>query len=115
MHLILSPQRGLPGTHETTVTVAGDTLIVDGVAYDLSQVPEGGRAEPEGEHPFIGAITRQGGVIRATVRVVLGDTAEAYQPADPAHWTIPEAEGEVEISALRRPPPERAGEFTERM
>jgi hypothetical protein len=102
MHLILSPQRGLPGAPETTVAVAGDTLIVDGVAYDLSPVPEGGLAEPEGKHPFVGAITRQGGVIRATVRVALGDTAAAYQPADPAHWTIPQAEGAIEIPALRR-------------
>jgi hypothetical protein len=106
MHLILSPQRGLPSEPETTIAVAGDTIAVDGVAYDLSPVPEGGLAEPEGEHPFVGGITRHGGVIHAAVRVALGDTAASSQPVDPALWTFPEAEGAVEIPALRRTEPE---------
>jgi hypothetical protein len=106
MHLILSPQRGLPDEPETTVVVAGDTITVDGVAYDLSPVPEGGLAEPDGAHPFVGAFTRQGGVVHATVRVLLGDTAEAYQPADPAQGTLPGAEGAIKIPALRRSEPE---------
>lgn len=110
MHLILSPMRGLPGQSETTVTVAGDNITVDGVAYDLSPVPEGGLAEPEGEHPFVGAITRQRGMIHATVHVALGDTAAPYQPADPAHWILEGAEGVVELPALRRmDPKEEAG------
>jgi hypothetical protein len=106
MHLILSPQRGLPDEPETTVVVAGDTITVDSVAYDLSLVPECGMGVPEGEHPFVGAITRHGGTIHATVRVALGDTAAASQPADPAHWTLPEAEGAIEIPAPRRLEPE---------
>jgi hypothetical protein len=110
MHLTLSPIRGLPGQKETAVAVAGDTVTVDGVAYDLSPVPEGGLAEPEGDHPFVGEITREGGVIHATVRVSLDDTAAPHQPVDPAHWTIPAAEGAVEIPALRRmDPKEEAG------
>jgi hypothetical protein len=106
MHLTLSPQRGLPGAPETTVAVAGETVTVDGVTYDLSAVPEDGLAEPEGEHPFVGAITRQGGIIHATVRVALGDTAATSQPVNPAHWIVPEAEGAIEIPALRRAEPE---------
>jgi hypothetical protein len=43
-------------------------------------VPEGGLAKPEGAHPFVGAITRQGGVIHATVRVALSDTAKVRTP-----------------------------------
>jgi len=85
MQITLSPCRGLPGQPETALSVAGDTLSVDGVAYDLSPVPEGGLADPVGEHPFVGAITRENGEIRCTVRVVLGDEALPEQPIDPGH------------------------------
>lgn len=103
MKLTLSPQAGLPGQPETELSVAGDVLTVDGVAFDLSTVPEGGEAMPDGDHPFIGPITRQGGVIHATVRVVLGDTAADHQPVDPAHWVVEVADGPVAIPAVRKP------------
>jgi len=105
MHLTISPVRGLPGQPETRLRVQGDILTADGEDYDLSSVPEGGSAEAEGEdHPFVGPITRQRGVIHATVRVLLGDTAAPAQPCDPAHWVVPEAEGEVDPPALRQVP-----------
>ena len=110
MHLTLSPMRGLPGQKETAVAVAGDTITVDGVAYDLSPVPEGGEAEPEGEQPFVGLITREGGVIHATVRVSLADTAAPHQPMDPAHWILEGAEGVVELPIIRVPEPEEEDE-----
>jgi endonuclease YncB( thermonuclease family) len=113
MHLMLSPMRGLPGQKETVVVVAGDTIIVNGVAFDLAPVPEGGLAEPEGDHPFVGVITRQGGVIHATVRIRLDEIAAPHQPVDVAHWTIPEAEGVIEMPALRRSPTAAAGEVIE--
>jgi hypothetical protein len=80
------------------------------VAYDLSPVPEGGLAEPEGEHPFVGEITREGGVIHATVRVSLDDTAAPHQPVDPAHWILEGAEGPVELPIIRIPEPEEEDE-----
>ncbi|WP_210404006.1 hypothetical protein [Pararhodobacter marinus] len=94
MHLTLSPIRGLPGQPETVISVAGDVLTIDGVAYDLGAVPEGGRATPApGAHPFVGAITREGGLIRATIRVVLDDTAAPDQPASP--WAVTVTSGPV--------------------
>jgi hypothetical protein len=101
MHLSLSPQFGLPGQADTTLHVAGDVLTIDRADYDLSPVPEGGQGWPEGDTPFVGPITRTGGVIHATVIVRLGDTAAPDQPADPAHWVIPDAQGDVTIPAIR--------------
>lgn len=103
MKIILSPTQGLPGQAETTVSVSGDTLTVDGQAYDLSAVPEGGEATPkEEDHPFIGKITRQDGTINATIRVSLGDDAKSVQPAEWSHWTINDAEGPVTIPVVRK-------------
>ena len=103
MHITLSPTRGLPGQPETTIIVSGDVITIDGTAYDLSAVPEGGEATPEGDgHPFCGRITRQDGVINATVRVRLDDTAFNYQPVDPTHWVVPNASGPVIIPAIRK-------------
>lgn len=105
MHLTLSPQAGLPGQTETTLHVAGDVLTVDGTPYDLSPVPEGGDGEWP-DSPILGRIQRIAGVIHATVLVRLGDTAASDQPGSP--WVIPDAVGNVTISAARRPEPEAA-------
>jgi|GEM_PF-3783149 len=101
MHLTLSPMRGLPGQPETTLHVAGDILTINGVSFDLSSVPEGGEGHWP-DSPIIGRITRQGGNLHLTVRVVLGDDAASNQPTDPAHWTIPDADGDVTIPAARK-------------
>lgn len=105
MHLILSPQMGLPGQPETIIAVAGDVLTIDGTPYDLSPVPEGGDGEWP-DSPFLGRIQRIDGVIHATVLVRLGDTAASDQPDSP--WIVPDAEGEVTIPAARKPEPEEA-------
>ena len=102
MKLALSPQVGLPGQPETKLHVAGDVLTIDGTPYDLSPVPEGGEATAE-DSPITGKITREGGTLHATVRVVLGDDAESNQPTDPAHWIVENASGDVAIPALRKP------------
>jgi hypothetical protein len=100
MHLTLSPIRGLPGQAETVLSVAGDLLDIDGLSYDLSAVPEGGEALPQGDgHPFIGPITREEGVIHATLRVILGDAAAPDQPDSP--WSVAAGDGPVSIPALR--------------
>lgn len=104
MRLTLSPSRGLPGAPETALSVDGDVLTVDGAEYDLQAVPEGGEATPSGDHPFIGTITRQSGVIEATVLVSLGDTAQRDQPGSP--WVVEVSSGPVTIPALRLQEPE---------
>ena len=96
MHLTISPAAGLPGDPETVADVSGDVLTLDGVAYDLSAVPEGGEAIPGGDdHPFIGSITRTGGEIGATIRWTYGPGADRNQPTDPAHWQVSIVDGPV--------------------
>ncbi|UWQ77390.1 hypothetical protein [Leisingera sp. M658] len=82
---------GLPGQPETSASVSGDVITVDGVPYDLSAVPDGGFAEPEGEnHPFIGRIERIDGGLHVRLRWIYSDaTAEPHQPAvQPAFLAI---------------------------
>jgi len=98
MHLTLSPQQGLPGQAEITLHVAGDVLTIDGTDYDLAPVPEGGEGWPEGDSPFLGPITRQGGVIHATIIARLGDDAA---PDQGGPWVIGNAAGDVTIPAAR--------------
>ena len=100
MHLTLSPQFGLPDQPETTIHVAGDIITIDGTPYDLSPVPEGGEATAE-DSPFVGKITRVGGIIHCTVLAQLGDTAADDQPDSP--WVIENAEGDIKIPAVRKP------------
>ena len=107
MKITLSPSKGLPGAAETTLSVAGDVLTYDGVAYDLSPVPEGGEATPDGlVHPFIGPITRVEGEIACAVMVTLGDTASPIQSSDPADWVLTVADGPVDLPIARIPEPE---------
>ncbi|MGR3593049.1 MAG: hypothetical protein ACU0B9_07040 [Limimaricola soesokkakensis] len=102
MKLTLSPIAGLPGASETTASVAGDVLTVDGIAYDLSSVPEGGEATPEGDdHPFVGTIIRTDGEISAAIRWTYGDDADPHQPRDPAHWVLTVTDGEVLAPVVR--------------
>lgn len=107
MHLTLNPPRGLPGQPETTIHVAGDTLTLDGVAYDLSAVTEGGEGwlEDGDGNPIVGPITRHGGVIHAQLTVLLGDSAA---PVQAGPWIIEDAQGDVVIPAARLPQQEDA-------
>ncbi|MCA2011160.1 hypothetical protein LCM17_06680 [Cereibacter sphaeroides] len=101
MQLTLSPIRGLPGQAETILAISGDLLTCNGVAYDLSAVPEGGKAFPVGEdHPFIGAIRRVDGEIVVSLAVILGDDALPDQPDSP--WRLSLGSGSVIIPALRK-------------
>lgn len=105
MHLTFSPQAALPGQPETTLHAEDDVLVVDGVHYDLSSVPEGGEGWPEegSVHPFVGCIRRIDGVIHAVVRVQLGSSATDNQPDEPAHWVMSDARRDIVIPALRKP------------
>lgn len=106
MRLTISPIAGLPGASETAASVAGDVLTVDGIPYDLSAIPEGGEATPEGDHPFIGTITRTGGEIHAAIQWVRGDDAAPLQPTDPAHWRVTVTGGAVPSLVAKMPAPE---------
>lgn len=100
MILTLVPIVGLPGQPETTIELAGEVLTVDGASFDLGAVPEGGEAQPDGAHPFIGTITRESGVLRAAVLVRLDGSAADDQPESP--WTVTVDAGPVAIPAARK-------------
>lgn len=110
MHLTLTPQMGLPGQPEMTIHVAGDTITLDGAAYDLSAVPEGGEGWPEGETPFMGPIRRVGGVLHVTLVARLGDDAAQVQGGP---WVLEDAKGSVtipkQIHGVRTPKTDRDG------
>ena len=93
---------GLPDQPGTTASVSGDTLTVDGVAYDLSSVPEGGFAEPEGDHPFVGRIERTGGVLGLSLRWSYDTaTANPIQPTDAPVLSV--VAGAVPDPIIRKP------------
>ena len=103
MKLHLSPQAGIPGAPETVAHVTGDALTVDGTVYDLSAVAEGSGTDLEGEHPFVGSITRKGGEIVATIRWAYDPAAAAdHQPVDPALWTVTTTDGAVQSPIVPR-------------
>lgn len=86
----------------TNLAVDGDTLIYDGVARDLSAVPEGGKGWPDEGDVIEGPVTRTGGVIHARVVVRIGADASPIQPVDPEHWIVEAGDGPVEIPYLRK-------------
>lgn len=100
MKITFSLAAALPGGAETAVAVDGDVIAVDGVAYDLSEVPEGGKWTPEGEHPFVGDIRRRDGVIICSVRAQYdAGTADPDQrlPAEVVQYA-----GEVSLPVSRQ-------------
>lgn len=93
--------------HDTTASVSGDVLTVDGVAYDLSGVPEGGEARPTGDHPFSGPITRTDGVLHlAIIWHFDAATAEPDQGAQYPVLTV--TSGDVPDPVKRKPVEEPA-------
>lgn len=57
----------LANGHETTASVNGRILTVDGNDYDLSELGEGDTATAAGQHTFIGPIAMADGVTRLTL------------------------------------------------
>jgi len=91
-----------PDQTETTASVSGEVITVDGTAYDLSSVPEEGLAQPHGDHPFVGPITRTEGVIYVAVKwQYKTETSEADQPKSPPVFEL--TEGEVPDPVKRLP------------
>jgi hypothetical protein len=99
MQITLSPCRGLPGQAETSLSVSGDVLSVDGIAFDLSKLVEGDEATPLGDQPFIGTITRIDGEIHCGLTVMLGDDAEPNQPDSPC--IVAAIDGPIPVPAAR--------------
>lgn len=110
MKITIHIQAGLPGQADDTFEVDGETLIHNGTRYDLSAVPEGGVATPEGEgHPFVGDITRTNGAL--SVGIVWqydGSTAEPDQGSDPIHRSV--GAGVLSDPVARKPEPIEGGE-----
>lgn len=87
MQITIVPQAATPGAVETTASVSGDILTIDGVAYDLAAIPEGGRVyfEPEGDEilPFFGDATRENGEVAVSIRFRFDpSTASPTQPKE---------------------------------
>lgn len=100
MKIILSP---IASNTDTTVSVDGFTVTVDGVPYDFSVIPEGGEAEPAEGEPFTGKLTRE----EATVQYSYdSSTAEPNQSPDIADYTFEVTAGEVPSPIVRKPEPE---------
>lgn len=96
---------GLPGQPGTTASVSGDSITVDGVVYDLSSVPEGGFAEPQGDHPFVGRVERTGGVLHLSLRWSYdAATAEPVQPTDAPVLTVTSGPVPDPVTRLPQPP-----------
>ena len=62
MKIKLSP---IASSKRTKIEVDNDTLIYDGVSYDLSALPDG--AEVDAESPAIGVIKRVNGELELTL------------------------------------------------
>ena len=94
MKINLSPQR----RYDTlTVVKQGDTLTIDGTAYDFSQLPDGGTlpAEAVDCEYIIGSVDRVDGELELTLLLPHGENAsEAARFPQPI---IDPADGELEL------------------
>ena len=87
---------------DTSAKIAGDVLTVNGTPYDLSSVPEGGMAEPSGDHPFVGLITRENGEIVAGILWHYDSaTAESHQGTE--HPVVTISSGKIVDPVIRKP------------
>ena len=66
--LKLSPDAGV---EETTASLAGTVLTVNGADYDLSELPDGAVAQ----HPELGKVTRAGDNYECTIKLGHGANA----------------------------------------
>ncbi|MDH4541082.1 MULTISPECIES: hypothetical protein [Sulfitobacter] len=105
MKLTLLTQGCAIDQEETTASVSGDVITVDGVEYDLSPVPEGGEAKPDGESPFRGKITRKDGVIHANI-LWRFDTTTAEPDQGTELPVVQITSGDVPDPIARLPEPE---------
>ena len=106
MRITFNTLRARTSLATSSVSVSGDVLTVDGEDFDLSSVPEGGRAVPQGRaHPFVGPITRVDGEIVCTIDFFLGPEVATRQSIDPAHWTMQVSGGPANPALVMKPVP----------
>ena len=94
MNITLSPQRR---DDTLTVTKQGDTLTINGTAYDFSQLPDGGTlpADAVDSEFVIGSVDRVNGELELTLLLPHGANAsEAARFPEPI---IDPADGELEL------------------
>lgn len=96
--LILSPVGDLP---ETSVSVLGSVLTVNGKAYDLSELPDGATAE----HPELRKVKRNGNNYECTVRLGLGPNAP-YETRFPKPIVLENHNGKIELPLYNAAPDE---------
>lgn len=91
------------GHPDDEISVANDTITINGVDHDLSAVPEGGIATAEGDSPFAGPIRRVSGELIVPLQVHYNRlTARPNQPTDPEHWTVTITSGPLPDLIARR-------------
>lgn len=89
--ITLSPQAA---DKDTTIIADGDTLIIDGVPVDFSELAEGDECDTL--PPLIGVARRSGGDIHVGVLLQYNSfTAEPVQSSDPADYMIDLVDGQA--------------------
>lgn len=97
MQITLSP---IASTEDTTVSVSGLVVTVNGTSYDLSVIPVGGDAQPDDNEPFVGTMTRD----KVTVLFKYDSaTAEPNQSTNIADYTFDITSGPVPDPIIRKP------------
>ncbi|MBH1973599.1 MAG: hypothetical protein I8H94_00800 [Rhodobacteraceae bacterium] len=106
-HITVVPVAGRPGAPDDTASARDATVIVCGVAYDLSGIPLQGEAQCDGDHPFVGPILRDDNGLHYGL-ILKYDTATACpdQPTDALHWLVQVADADVPDLITRKGVPE---------
>ncbi|MBG5824828.1 hypothetical protein GHW10_30620 [Pseudomonas aeruginosa] len=103
MHIILSPVR-LDDT--LIVSKSGDTLTLNGEAFDFAQLPEGGTlpAEAIASEWIVGPVSRIDGELHLTLRLPHGaNPSQAVAFPEPIYVT---ADGPIALPLDPKPEPE---------
>lgn len=93
--LNLSPVRA---DEETTAALAGTVLTVNGIDYDLSELPDGATAQ----HPELGKVTRNGDEYECSIRLGHGPNAP-HETRFPEPIVLENHNGPVELPLYDEP------------
>jgi len=94
MHITLSPQRR---DDNLTVIKQGDTLTINGTAYDFSVIPEGGTLPKDATDCawLASDVTRIDGVLH--LKIILPNAVSASEAARFPQPIVNPADGELEL------------------